>query len=142
MLIPIKEKLLSTITAHPKLITFGIGLAITFAVGTAIEMLDHQQVSVVTVLRFSRSKTQGNNNVKISKRKTIKHNNSTSKTCNIGMCLAITLDAAASIIEYPLQHLRPKLQTLNNDKLITSTISYFYPMKGYNFNISLGSTMT
>ena len=50
MLIPIKEKLLSTITAHPKLITFGIGLAITFAVGTAIEMLDHQQVSVVTVL--------------------------------------------------------------------------------------------
>jgi len=42
----LKEKLLSTITTHPKLVTLGIGLAITFVVGTAIGMLDHNQVVV------------------------------------------------------------------------------------------------
>jgi hypothetical protein len=31
--------------AHPKLVTFGIGLAITFAVGTAIGMIDHGQMA-------------------------------------------------------------------------------------------------
>jgi uncharacterized membrane protein len=39
----LKEKLLSSITAHPKLVTFGIGLAITFVVGTAIGLVDHNQ---------------------------------------------------------------------------------------------------
>jgi hypothetical protein len=29
------------ITAHSKLVTFGIGIAITFAIGTAIGMLNH-----------------------------------------------------------------------------------------------------
>jgi hypothetical protein len=38
----IKEKLLSTITAHPKLVTLGIGLAVMFIFGTAIGMVDHQ----------------------------------------------------------------------------------------------------
>jgi len=46
MLKSLKEKLLSTITTHPKLVTLGIGLAITFVVGTAIGMLDHNQVVV------------------------------------------------------------------------------------------------
>jgi hypothetical protein len=33
-------------TAHPKLVTFGIGLAITFVVGTTIGMVDHNQAFV------------------------------------------------------------------------------------------------
>jgi hypothetical protein len=39
----LKEKVSSSITAHPRLVTFGIGLAITFVIGTAIGMVDHQQ---------------------------------------------------------------------------------------------------
>jgi hypothetical protein len=39
----LKEKVLNSITAHPKLVTFGIGLAITFVIGTAIGMVDHNQ---------------------------------------------------------------------------------------------------
>ncbi|MER5176717.1 MAG: hypothetical protein ABJB76_00120 [Candidatus Nitrosocosmicus sp.] len=34
---------MNTITAHPKLVTFGIGLAITFVIGTAIGMVEPQQ---------------------------------------------------------------------------------------------------
>jgi hypothetical protein len=37
----IKDKITNMITAHPKLVTLGIGLAITFAIGTAIGMVDH-----------------------------------------------------------------------------------------------------
>jgi hypothetical protein len=33
---------MNIITAHPKLVTFGIGLAITFVIGTAIGMVDHE----------------------------------------------------------------------------------------------------
>jgi len=39
----LKEKLLNSITIHPKLATLGIGLAITFVIGTAIGMVDHSQ---------------------------------------------------------------------------------------------------
>jgi hypothetical protein len=39
----IKDKIMNTISAHPKLVTFGIGLAITFVIGTAIGMVDHNQ---------------------------------------------------------------------------------------------------
>jgi hypothetical protein len=39
----LKEKVLNSITAHPKLVTFGIGLAITFVIGTAIGMVDNNQ---------------------------------------------------------------------------------------------------
>ena len=35
------------ITAHPKLVTFGIGLMITFAFGTAIGLSDHNQAFAV-----------------------------------------------------------------------------------------------
>ena len=39
----IKDKIMNAISAHPKLVTFGIGLAITMAIGTAIGMVDVQQ---------------------------------------------------------------------------------------------------
>lgn len=45
MSITIKQKLLNVISAHPKLVTLGIGLALTMAVGTAIGMLDHSHMA-------------------------------------------------------------------------------------------------
>lgn len=44
----LKTKIMNVITAHPKLVTFGIGLAVTFAIGTAIGMLDHNQAFAAT----------------------------------------------------------------------------------------------
>ena len=41
-----KQKILSAISAHPKFVAFGIGLAITFAIGTAIGMLDHSHMAL------------------------------------------------------------------------------------------------
>jgi hypothetical protein len=38
-----KDKIMNIITAHPKRVTFGIGLAITLVIGTAIGMVDHNQ---------------------------------------------------------------------------------------------------
>ena len=38
---------MNIMTAPPKLVTFGTGLAITFVVGTAIGMLDHNQVNAL-----------------------------------------------------------------------------------------------
>jgi uncharacterized membrane protein len=38
----LKTKIMNTLTAHPKLVTFSIGLAITFVIGAAIGMVDHQ----------------------------------------------------------------------------------------------------
>ncbi len=40
----LKDKIVNIITAHPKLVTFGIGLAIIFVIGTAIGMLYPQSV--------------------------------------------------------------------------------------------------
>jgi hypothetical protein len=37
-----KDKIINIVSEHPKLVTMGIGLAITFVVGTAIGMVDHQ----------------------------------------------------------------------------------------------------
>ncbi len=37
------NKIKNAITFHPKLVTFGIGLAITFVVGAAIGMIEPQQ---------------------------------------------------------------------------------------------------
>jgi hypothetical protein len=34
---------LNSITAHPKLVTFGIGLTVTFVIGIAIGMVDNNQ---------------------------------------------------------------------------------------------------
>jgi uncharacterized membrane protein len=36
-----KHKILNAISAHPKLVTFGIGLAVTMAIGTAIGLVDN-----------------------------------------------------------------------------------------------------
>ena len=44
----IKQKLLNAISAHPKLAAFGIGLALTMAIETAIGMLD---VHIAVALR-------------------------------------------------------------------------------------------
>jgi hypothetical protein len=38
---------MNMITTHPKLVTFGIGLAITFVIGTAIGMVDHNQAFAI-----------------------------------------------------------------------------------------------
>ena len=35
----IKDKIMNIVAAHPKLVTFGIGIAITFVIGTAIGMV-------------------------------------------------------------------------------------------------------
>jgi hypothetical protein len=45
----LKDKIVNIITAHPKLVTFGIGLAITFVIGTAIGMVDHNQAFALRV---------------------------------------------------------------------------------------------
>jgi len=39
---------MNMVVAHPKLITFGIGLAVTFVIDIAIGMVDHNQVFAVT----------------------------------------------------------------------------------------------
>ena len=38
----LKDKVLDTVTAHPRLVTLGIGLAVTFVIGTATGMVDHE----------------------------------------------------------------------------------------------------
>jgi uncharacterized membrane protein len=43
----LKGKIMDIITVHPRLVTFGIGLTITFVVGTAIGMVDHNQVFAI-----------------------------------------------------------------------------------------------
>ncbi|MER5176191.1 MAG: hypothetical protein ABJB76_03740 [Candidatus Nitrosocosmicus sp.] len=48
----LKTKIICIIAAHPKLVTFGIGLAITSVIGIAIGMLDHQQVFVLVSCRY------------------------------------------------------------------------------------------
>jgi hypothetical protein len=41
----IKNKIFNAITAHPRLVTFGIGLAITFVIGTAIGMVERNNLA-------------------------------------------------------------------------------------------------
>jgi uncharacterized membrane protein len=48
MTMSLKAKIMNIVTAHPKLVTFGIGLAITFVIGTAIGLVDHNQVFAAT----------------------------------------------------------------------------------------------
>jgi hypothetical protein len=38
-----KDKIMNVVIGHPKLVTFAIGFAVTFAIGTIIGMLDHNQ---------------------------------------------------------------------------------------------------
>jgi hypothetical protein len=48
MLMSFKDKVMNIVMARPKLVTFGIGLAITFAIGIAIGMVDHNQAFATT----------------------------------------------------------------------------------------------
>ena len=41
---------MNVMTAHPKLVTFAIGLVITMAIGTAIGMLDNGQMAMAAQL--------------------------------------------------------------------------------------------
>jgi hypothetical protein len=43
----LKSKIMNTITAHPKFVMFGIGLGITFVVGTAIGLISPEQVLAI-----------------------------------------------------------------------------------------------
>jgi hypothetical protein len=43
----LKDKIMNMVLVHPKLVTLGIGLAITFVVGIAIGMLDHNKTFAV-----------------------------------------------------------------------------------------------
>jgi hypothetical protein len=58
----LKEKVLNSITAHPKLVTFGIGLAITFVIGTAIGMLEHHNLADALAASHGNSGGNGNHN--------------------------------------------------------------------------------
>ena len=40
----LKQKITSTITTHPRLATFGVGLALALAIGTVAGMFDHNLV--------------------------------------------------------------------------------------------------
>ena len=42
-----KSKILNVMAAHPKLVTFAIGLGITMVIGTAIGMLDQHQALAI-----------------------------------------------------------------------------------------------
>jgi hypothetical protein len=50
-----KQKLLNAISAHPKLVTFGIGLAVTMAIGAAIGMFEVQQAHAVAAVGLPKS---------------------------------------------------------------------------------------
>jgi hypothetical protein len=43
----IKTKIMNIVTAYPKLLTFDIGLAITFVIGAAIGMADHNKAFAI-----------------------------------------------------------------------------------------------
>jgi hypothetical protein len=54
----IKQKLLNAIAAHPKLVTFGIGLAITMAIGMAITgMLEHSHLAFASGIKQANTAT-------------------------------------------------------------------------------------
>jgi hypothetical protein len=43
----LKDKIMNMITAHPKLVMFGIGLGITFVIGAALGLIDQNQVFAI-----------------------------------------------------------------------------------------------
>jgi hypothetical protein len=48
--VSLKANILNILTANPKLATFGIGFAITFAIDTAIGMVDHNNIAEAITL--------------------------------------------------------------------------------------------
>jgi len=49
----LKDKIMNLVIEHPKLVTFGIGFAITFAIGTAIGMVETQQAHAILAPSYS-----------------------------------------------------------------------------------------
>jgi len=47
MLQSLKEKILTTITVHPKLVTLGIGLVTTFSISIVLGATDFQQAHAI-----------------------------------------------------------------------------------------------
>ena len=43
------QYIIISIASYPKHVTFGLGHAITFAIGTAIGMVDHNQALLITI---------------------------------------------------------------------------------------------
>jgi mannitol/fructose-specific phosphotransferase system IIA component len=41
----IKTKIMNIVTAHPKLVTFGSGMTVTFVIGIAIGMVENNHIS-------------------------------------------------------------------------------------------------
>jgi hypothetical protein len=50
--ISIKQKLLNSVSEHPKLAALGIGLALTIAVGTTIGMFEHSHFAAAKAFVF------------------------------------------------------------------------------------------
>jgi hypothetical protein len=50
---------MNIVTAHPKLVTLGIALGITFVIGTALGMLDHNQAFALGTSSGSSSSSRG-----------------------------------------------------------------------------------
>ncbi len=44
----IKDNIMNILIGHPKLLSAGIGLAVTFSIGILFGMLDHQQITFAT----------------------------------------------------------------------------------------------
>jgi len=44
-----KDKIMNSQLSHPRLVTLGIGLAVTFGIGTAIGMVDHISLSAAAI---------------------------------------------------------------------------------------------
>jgi hypothetical protein len=44
----LKHKIMNILISHPKIVTFAIGFAITFVIGTAIGLVDHNQAFATT----------------------------------------------------------------------------------------------
>jgi hypothetical protein len=58
----LKDKIMNMSIKHPKLVTFGIGLAITFVIGTAIGMLEHHNLADALAASHGNSGGNGNHN--------------------------------------------------------------------------------
>jgi hypothetical protein len=57
VLVSLKDKIMNIVSAHPKLVTLGIGLAVTFVIGTAIGIVDHNQAFAHSTVTGSGSNT-------------------------------------------------------------------------------------
>jgi hypothetical protein len=58
----LKDKIMNISIKHPKLVTLGIGLGITFVIGTAIGMLEHHNLADALAASHGNSGGNGNHN--------------------------------------------------------------------------------